>query len=205
MSRVSGKVCVVGSPEAANRSNDLVSRMNANGNLKFLAFGLIGLAANATMAVAIPQVASAQTPTVIKQHNAWGAYTYKDANAGKICYVLSIPTVKEPTDRNHGDVFFLVSQKPDGSVGFEPQVEVGYPLKEDASVQVTVDGKTFNMFAKGNNAWVRDVAQEPALVAAMRAGSSMKVSGQSSRGTKTSYTYSLSGVTAALKEAASCK
>ncbi|MEL6744633.1 MAG: invasion associated locus B family protein [Pseudomonadota bacterium] len=157
------------------------------------------------MSVAATQDAAAQTPTVIKQHNAWGAYTYNDARAGKICYVLSIPTVKEPTDRNHGDVFFLVSQKPDGSTGFEPQVEVGYPLKEDTQVTVTVDGKTFELFAKGNNAWVRDVAQEPALVNAMRAGSTMKVSGQSSRGTKTSYTYSLSGVTAALQEASNCK
>lgn len=189
----------------SKQSNDLVGRMNANGNYKFLALGLLALAANGVAGVGLPQTAAAQTPTVIKQHNAWGAYTYRDARAGKICYVLSIPTVKEPTDRNHGDVFFLVSQKPDGSAGFEPQVEVGYPLKEDASITVTVDGKTFDLFAKGNNAWVRDVAQEPALVAAMRAGSTMKVSGQSSRGTKTSYTYSLSGVTAALKDAANCK
>ncbi|MEM1040895.1 MAG: invasion associated locus B family protein [Pseudomonadota bacterium] len=179
--------------------------MNVNAKTQILTSAFMALAASAVMGVAAPQSAFAQTPTVIKQHNAWGAYTYNDARAGKICYVLSIPTVKEPTDRNHGDVFFLVSQKPDGSTGFEPQVEVGYPLKEDTQVTVTVDGKTFELFAKGNNAWVRDVAQEPALVNAMRAGSSMKVSGQSSRGTKTSYTYSLSGVTAALKEASNCK
>lgn len=189
----------------SKQNNELVGRMNGNGVFKVLALGVAGLASNVAMAVALPQVASAQTPTVIKQHNAWGAYTYNDARAGKICYVLSIPTVKEPTDRNHGDVFFLVSQKPDGSAGFEPQVEVGYPLKEDVNVTVTVDGKSFQLFAKGNNAWVRDVSQEPALVDAMRAGSTMKVSGESSRGTKTSYTYSLSGVTAALNEASSCK
>ena len=190
---------------SANCSNDLVGRMNVNGKTQILASAAVALVASAVMSVAATQDASAQTPTVIKQHNAWGAYTYNDARAGKICYVLSIPTLKEPTDRNHGDVFFLVSQKPDGSTGFEPQVEVGYPLKEDTQVTVTVDGKTFELFAKGNNAWVRDVAQEPALVNAMRAGSTMKVSGQSSRGTKTSYTYSLSGVTAALKEASNCK
>jgi len=150
-------------------------------------------------------IAAAQTPKPIKQHKAWGAYTYNDARAGKICYILSIPTVKEPTDRDHGDVFFLVSQKPDGSAAYEPQVEVGYPLKAEAGVTVTVDGKSFKMFAKGNNAWLSDIAQEPALVAAMRNGRSMKVSGQSARGTQTTYTYSLSGVTAALKEVANCK
>ncbi len=149
--------------------------------------------------------ASAQTPKPIKQHNAWGAYSYNDARAGKICYILSIPTTKEPTDRDHGDVFFLVSQKPDGSAKFEPQVEVGYPLKPGAEVTVNVDGKTFKMFAQGNNAWMSDVSKEPELVEAMRIGRSMKVTGVSNRGTQTSYTYSLSGVTAALEEVANCK
>lgn len=149
--------------------------------------------------------AFAQTPKPIKQHKAWGAYTYDDARAGKICYILSIPTVKEPTDRDHGEVFFLVSQKPDGSAKFEPQIEVGYPLKTDADVTVTIDGKTYKMFAQGNNAWMSDIKQEPELVNAMRNGRSMKVSGVSTRGTQTSYTYSLSGVTAALKEVSNCK
>ena len=149
--------------------------------------------------------ALAQTPKPIKQHKAWGAYTYNDARAGKICYILSIPTVKEPADRDHGEVFFLVSQKPDGTAKFEPQVEVGYPLKTDAGVTVTVDGKTFKMFAQGNNAWMSDIKQEPELINAMRNGRSMKVSGVSTRGTQTSYTYSLSGVTAALKEVSNCK
>ena len=158
-----------------------------------------------TCMLAVPAHALAQTPKPIKQHKAWGAYTYNDARAGKICYILSIPTVKEPNDRDHGDVFFLVSQKPDGSRAFEPQVEVGYPLKPKATVTVTIDGKTFKMFSQGNNAWLEDIAQEPTLVNAMRNGRSMKVSGQSTRGTQTSYTYSLSGVTAALNEVSNCK
>lgn len=147
----------------------------------------------------------AQTPKAIKQHKAWGAYTYNDARAGKLCYILSIPTVKEPSDRDHGDVFFLVSQKPDGSQQFQPQIEVGYPLKDKADVIVNVDGKPFKMFSQGNTAWMSDIGQEPALVEAMRNGRTMKVSGVSVRNTQTSYTFSLSGVTAALKEVAACQ
>lgn len=160
----------------------------------------------AATAVLVPlSAAMAQTPQAIKQHKAWGAYTYNDARAGKICYILSIPTAKEPSDRDHGDVFFLVSQKPDGSANFEPQVEVGYPLKSGEAVTVTVDGKSFEMFSQGQNAWMTDISKEPDLVAAMRKGRSMKVSGVSTRGTQTSYTYSLSGVTAALQEVSNCK
>ena len=61
------------------------------------------------------------------------------------------------------------------------------------------------MFSQGNNAWLENIAQESDLITAMRAGRSMKVSGQSTKGTQTSYTYSLSGVTAALNEVANCK
>ncbi len=146
----------------------------------------------------------AQSPTKINQFNAWGAYSYKNGG-NKVCYVLSIPTKKEPADRDHGDIFFLVSQKPGQNVSYEPQVEVGYPFKEGSNVIVDIDGKSFSMFTKGRNAWVENAAMEPALVKAMRAGRSMNVSAKSRRGTGTSYTYSLSGITAALKEIGKCK
>ena len=61
------------------------------------------------------------------------------------------------------------------------------------------------MFSKADSAWMENAAEEPQLVAALRAGRSMTVSATSSRGTNTSYTYSLSGVTAALNSIKDCK
>jgi invasion protein IalB len=149
-------------------------------------------------------IALAQTPTIIKQFNAWGAYSYKDGNS-KTCYILSVPTAKSPKNVNHGDIFFLVSRKSNQNTAYEPQIEVGYELKITEKVIVDVDGKKFMLFSKGRNAWVENAAEEPALVAAMRKGSKMTVSAQSKRGTKTSYSYSLSGVSAALDQIKSCK
>ena len=68
-------------------------------------------------------------------------------------------------------------------------------LKEGAKVVVDVDGKKYSMFSKADSAWMENAAEEPQLVAALRAGRSMTVSATSRRGTNTSYTYSLSGVT----------
>jgi hypothetical protein len=152
--------------------------------------------------VALSAAGSAQT--LIKEFNKWEAYSYKDNN-GKICYVLSRPTGKSPNDRDHGDVFFLVSQKPGQNISYEPQVEVGYPFQDESDVVIKVGGQSFNMFTKGNNAWMKNAAEEPALVGAMRAGSDMKVEGKSRRGTATSYDFSLSGITAALNEIKDCK
>lgn len=161
----------------------------------------IAIALTALFAMTV--VASAQSPARIKQFDAWGAYAY-DSGAGKVCYVLSVPTVKTPTDVNHGDIFFLISQRPGQNISYEPQAMMGYPLKESSKVEVIVDGKKFTLFTRGNSAWVENAAEEPQLVAAMRAGSNMQVKAISRRGTETSYTYSLKGVTAALNQVNNC-
>ena len=151
----------------------------------------------------LPAAAAAQSPTRIKQFDAWGAYSYNSGNS-KVCYVLSVPTAKNPANVDHGDIFFLVSQRPGQNISYEPQAMMGYPLKEASKVEVDVDGNKFTLFTRGNSAWVENAAQEPQLVAAMRAGSTMTVKATSRRGTATSYSYSLKGVTAALNQINSC-
>ncbi|WP_341760028.1 hypothetical protein [Candidatus Endowatersipora endosymbiont of Watersipora subatra] len=146
----------------------------------------------------------AQRPEKISNHDDWSIYTYTDDRFGKICYILSVPKTKKPIDRDHGDVFFLVSQKLDGSSGFEPQLEVGYPLKLGYPVVITIGKKSFDMFTKDNSAWLKNISEEGELLDAMRAGKIMKVEAQSIRGTQTTYTYSLSGITLALEEIISC-
>lgn len=149
-------------------------------------------------------IASAQTPTRIQQFKAWGAYSYKSGSS-TVCYVLSVPTTKEPAAVDHGDIFFIVSQRPGQNISYEPQAMMGYPLQANSKVTVTIDGKNFVMFTKDKAAWVENAAEEPALVAAMKTGHNMSVSAVSGRGTKTSYAYSLSGISAALKQIESCK
>ncbi len=157
------------------------------------------------LSIAMAGAAMAQSaPTLIKQFNAWGAYSYQAPN-GKVCYILSLPTNKAPANVNHGDIFFLISQRPGQNISYEPQAKMGYTLQDGSKVTVIVDGKNFVLFTKNDSAWVENAAEEPALVGAMRAGSSMSIKATSRRGTKTSYDFSLSGVTAALKEIENCR
>ncbi len=146
----------------------------------------ISIAAIMTGAMAVS--AFAQSPTRIKQHNAWGAYSHQ-ASSGKICYVLSVPTAKNPADRDHGDVFFMLSQFPGQNVTLEPEFTAGYPFKDNSRVVLDIDGKKFNMFTRGNKAWIENPAEEPMVVNAMRQGKAMTVHAESRRGTKTSYSY----------------
>ena len=152
----------------------------------------------------VATAAMAQTPQRIGQFNDWGAISYQSGN-GKVCYAVSVPTSKQPTSVNHGDNFFVVTQRGSQNVTYEPQFIAGYALQENSKVTVTIDGKSFTFFAKDNTAWTENAAQDPALVAAMKAGSRMSVKAVSRRGTNTSYEYSLSGITAALNAIQSCR
>jgi len=148
--------------------------------------------------------ALAQAPTRINQNKAWGSYNYRSTD-GTLCYILSIPTEKAPADRDHGEVFFTLTSHPGQGGTLEPQFMVGYAFKDDSKVVLDIDGKEFTMFTKGSNAWMENPAEEPAVVEAMQRGRSMLLKAQSRRGTQTIYTYSLSGVSASLKDIESCK
>lgn len=159
----------------------------------------------AVVALAVTGGASAQTIAKIGQHNAWALYDYKDEK-GKVCYTLSRPTQKEPASLDHGDkMFFVVAQKPGQNITFEPQFNASYNFQENSKVEVTVGDKNFTMFTQGSRAWMENAAEEPALIAAMKAGADMKVAAKSGRGNPTSYVFSLSGITAALNAISGCK
>jgi len=148
--------------------------------------------------------ALAQQATKIGQHNAWGTYSYQAGN-GKVCYVLTVPTDKQPPTLDHGDMFFFVSQRPGQQVSYEPQFIAGYNFQENSKVTVTIDKKSFTMFTRGKSAWVENAAEEPVLIAAMKGGADMKVQAKSGRGNTTSYVFSLKGISAALSSISSCK
>jgi len=150
------------------------------------------------------QAATAAAPNRIQQFQAWGAYSYK-SGASTVCYVLSVPTAKQPASVDHGENFFIVSQRPGQNISYEPQAMMGYTVKENSKINVVIDNKTFVMFTKDKAGWVENAAQEPALVAAMKGGHSMTVNATSRKGTPTSYSYSLSGISAALKQIETCK
>ncbi len=167
--------------------------------------GLISLFAGLAM-IACAGQASAQSARKIGQHGDWATYSYQAQN-GRVCYVLTVPKPKsmQPPSVDHGQMFFFVSQRPGQAVSFEPQFIAGYPLREGSKVSVAIGNKTFTMFTKGKSAWVENAAEEPQLIAAMKGGSDMQVQAQSGRGTKTSYSFSLKGISAALDSISSCK
>ncbi|WP_425416678.1 invasion associated locus B family protein [Oricola indica] len=159
----------------------------------------------AGMVAASAAGAWAQTPTRIGDYNDWSAFSY-NSGGSKVCYTLSVPIPgsEKPSGVNHGTNFFIVTQRTNQNVSYEPQFMADYSLQDASKVTVTIGDQSFTFFTKEKSAWAENAAQEPALVAAMKAGSKMTVTATSARGTNTSYDYSLSGVTASLNAIQDC-
>ncbi|MCZ2327947.1 invasion associated locus B family protein [Bartonella sp. F02] len=145
----------------------------------------------------------AQAPSRLHQFDAWGVYSYISPE-NTICYVLSLPLSSHPTTVNHGDNFFLVTKRSHSPISFEPQFLAGYKFKEGSTVTVTIGKRDFEFFTKGSSAWLASPEVEKQFVAAMRSGLHMMVKAISKRGTHTTYTYSLKGISAALNAAQKC-
>jgi hypothetical protein len=128
----------------------------------------------------------------------WVAYTY-DAADSKVCYVSSSPKASEPKSAKRDPAFFLITHMPGRKPPVRGEVStiIGYPFKEGNAVRLTIDGESYEMFSKGDTAWV-DTGNDKKIVTAMKAGKSLVVNGTSWRGTETQDTYSLAGISAAL-------
>jgi invasion protein IalB len=114
----------------------------------------------------------------------------------KICYIHGKPRKTTGKYKLRGPTYMQVTHRIANRARNEVSITAGYSYKKDSSVSVQIDKKTFSMYTAGATAWSRDDA---VLVAAMRAGTSMNVTGTSKRGTVTKDRYSLSGFTAAHK------
>ncbi len=155
-------------------------------------FALAALTAAPALAQSAPKLAGT--------HGDWTVYT-RGSGGDRICYVLSEAQTKSPTSVDHGDIYFMVSNWKNGAATEQPSFLAGYTLKSARAPKAQVGGTALSMFAADNEAFISESANERKLVSQMRAGSTMTVSAVSQRGTQTRYTFSLKGITAALRQA----
>ncbi len=120
--------------------------------------------------------AFAENPSLLQKFQDWSAYGL--AADPKVCFAVSQPKDMSPKGVKRGAVYFYISQWPADKVVNEVSVKMGY----------------FELFTKDEGAFVDKPETETGLIEALRKGGTMKVEGTSVRGTKTSDTYSLSGL-----------
>ena len=134
-----------------------------------------------------------QDPKEIGAHGHWKAYTFND-DKSKVCYMASAPTKQSGNYKKRDQPYALVTNRnrAKGEVNFV----AGYSFKKDTAVTVKIGSKTYELFTAGDRAWSKNFKADKQLVTGMIRGDRMVVVGFSTRGTKTTDTYSLSGFTA---------
>jgi hypothetical protein len=149
------------------------------------------------IACVVAAVPAAQAQEVLGTFDGWSAF--RDRSSGKlVCYVGAKPQKAEGKYTQRGDIYALVTYRPAEKVVGELSLEAGYTYKPGSEPTVSIGGRKFKLFTKGSNAWTTDARIDRQLVAAMKTGKDMVVSGVSARGTLTTDTYSLAGFSAAL-------
>lgn len=142
--------------------------------------------------------AQAADPQLLSEHDDWAAYTYRNDKEGKVCYIVSQPKNTLPKNVRRDPIYFLITNRPSKNVRNEVSVITGYPYKKGSTTTATIGSSKYSLFTSGDGAWVESNSGEKSMIAAMRRGANMIVKGTSWRGTLTTDTYSLKGVTAAI-------
>ncbi|MBI5263921.1 MAG: Invasion associated locus B family protein [Bradyrhizobium sp.] len=144
-------------------------------------------------------VAGGAEPTLIGQFGTWGAYA-ASPNGKRVCFALAKPSSSKtnPPNRPRDPAYAFVSTRPAEKVANEVSVMIGYMLKPGSESTLEVGGASFAMYTQGDGLWIKNAAEEERMVDAMRRSSDLVVKGISAKGTETTDTFSLKGLSQAL-------
>ena len=144
-------------------------------------------------------VAGGVKPTLLGQYGDWGAYTASPGGK-KICFAIAKPSSSEtnPPNRPRNPSYMFISSRPADKVSNEVSIIIGYPFKPSSEATVDIGSTPFALYTQQDGAWIKNAADEAHMVEAMRAGQSAVVKGMSAKGTRTTDTFSLRGLSQAL-------
>lgn len=141
---------------------------------------------------------AARAPVPVGTYGDWSAMTAPGQGKDKTCYALAMPKDRQPAKLQRDPAYVFISTRPSEGVRNEVALIMGFPLKENGAATADIDGDSFELVAKGANAWVKNPAKEKAFVDALRSGEKLIVKAASVKGNVTTDTYSLRGLSQAL-------
>ena len=169
--------------------------------------GAAGCKARGQADAAAAAAAGGAEPTLIGQFGTWGAYT-ATPNGKKVCFALAKPSSSKtnPPNRPRDPAYAFVSTRPAEKVINEVSIMIGYTLKPGSESTLEVGGASYAMYTQGDGLWIKNAAEEERMVDAMRKSADVTVKGVSAKGTETTDTFSLKGLSQALDRLAQdCK
>ena len=177
-------------------------RVNKPSSLVLMVVAAAAMVPAAAHAQPKPAANPTAQATLLGQYGDWGAYTASPGGR-KVCFALSKPTAQQDNPPNRrtaaNAVYMFVSTRPDEKVSNEISLLVsGYAFKPNSEATMTIANGGFPMYTQNDGAWVKNAAEEARLIEAMRKSGDAVIKAQTSKGTATTDTFSLKGISQAL-------
>jgi hypothetical protein len=156
----------------------------------------------ATAAFGLAGLASTAMAEDLGGAGQWLARKHEESGR-TFCYAISAPIQSSDAVDGRGPVGALVTNLEGGAARDQVSLALGYSPKAGTVIKATIDGKNYILRRiEGDRAWARDEAADRMIVAAMRRGNRMRVSGTTESGVTVEDVFSLAGLSKALRLAA---
>jgi len=158
----------------------------------------------AATAMSAPVSAQETSTNQVAAKTDWSVF---EDQSPRECWAVSTP--KETVNTQDGrvvavkrsDILLMAFFRPDAGVAGQITFTGGYPFAPNSTVNLNVDGNSFELFTEGEWAWPASAADDAKILTALKRGSNAVLTARSARGTTTKDTFSLSGFTAAVEDA----
>ncbi len=137
----------------------------------------------------------------------WGAYLA--SGKARTCYALAKPQERKAEGRKaegqkpegrKDAAYVFIADRPNEKVHNEVSIMMGFPIKESGTAQALVGKSSFDLVAKGSNAWIKNPDEEAKFVEALQHSARLIVKAPSLKGPVTVDSYSLAGLKQALAQ-----
>ena len=163
---------------------------------------LFGALSIALAAATVPATADTEDvdsrgePSLEGAYNDWSLYGLQE-NGNLTCYLSSgLERSSDNVARRRPAVVLITNRPAEGRKGVV-SVDPGYIYEDGSSVLMTIGRRQFRLYARGGQAWAED-ADDQQIIAAIRLGSTLVVTGRMKDGLATTDTFSLRGFGTAL-------
>jgi invasion protein IalB len=161
----------------------------------FAALAIVAAVPSASAADA-DSVDSRSEPSLEGAYNDWSLYGLQEGG-NLICYLSSgLERSSDTVARRRPAVVLITNRPAEGRKGVV-SVDPGYIYEDGGSVLMSIGRRQFHLFARGGQAWAED-ADDQQIIAAIRGGSTLVVTGRMKSGPTTTDTFSLRGFGTAL-------
>jgi invasion protein IalB len=167
-------------------------RQEVGRSLAISCLAMLPLGSGTVSAQQRPAAPNNAGPFQIEKFSGWtAAYTGQGRN--KICYALGEPKERLPKGLKRDPASLFVSTRVGDGAKNEIAIRLGFGSKPREDGVLTVGATNFPLVTEGENAFLKNPAQEAQLLEALRKGQTFTVKVTSARGNALTDRYELRG------------